>query len=975
MPDLPFCRRGKILALILALGFYSVPAHAGAGNQTSKKGKAGLQRALLAEGECVPRVVIIKLKESRNASATQAATGLTALDTRLQKHGIFRLEPLLSQAQVLHAAQARVDLSRIYFAHFNSAVSPFVVAEDLRQDSHLEYAEPKFIHTLAASPNDPDFIDQSFYATIKAAQAWDVVKGEQGNTVVAVVDGGSDRDHPDLQANFWVNGDEIPGNGLDDDNNGYTDDVNGWNFANNSGDPSGLNSTPNNANHGTHTAGLACAVSNNRVGVAGMSWNARLMGLNAGSATSDRSINFGYEGVLYAANNGAHVISLSWGRSGGGSAFEQEVIDYATGLGVAVVAAAGNDNSPASYYPAAYRNVLAVANTANNDVRNGSSNFGPWVDVSAPGTNILSTVNNGLYDRYTGTSMSSPLVAGLVALVKTQHPNWTGIQASEQVRVTADNVEALNPGFAGALGRGRINAQRALTESAPSLRLAGVTITDADGDGVIEPNESVSVQTRIINYLAPAANVSLTLSENDPNVTLNTSAGTIAAIGTLEEKTPAAPFRFTVAANAPSGHPIDFTLRLAAGNYNDADRFTLTILPTYGSLSVNNIETTVTNIGRLGYGDPNQSGLGVGFKYQGGQSLLFEGAIICGNSVSRISNAARGVLLGTNLQFDQDFTVAGGGDLRVLRPGTRTDQESTGIFEDKAAGSPMNIRLTQETFAAARAPYDDVILLRYTVENLNAAELNNFYFGYFFDWDIGPSGGGDIADYDATRRLGYCYNTTNGPRTHAGMALIEGSNTSFRAIFNNQNAPGNPSWGVYDGFSDAEKWESLLGGVSIKKAGPDDVSFVIGSGPHRISARGKITLGFALLAGTNLQDLQANAEAAAQFWSELFNTAVEEGPSPSLPRIFALEQNYPNPFNPETLVRFQLPQTSVLQLEIFDATGRKIRTLWQGKRSGGVYAEKWDGRNDSGAPAPSGVYVYRLQTENFVHSRKMILLR
>ncbi len=971
-----FFRRGLMMVMIAwSFCYCSVFARGSAGNSASSKAKTMLQRARLAEGDCVPNVVIVKFKERPDPATARAATGSSGLEARLQKHGVYRLEPLLAEAPSRQGTAASLNLSKIYFVYFAANISPFLVAEDLRQDDQLEYAEPKYLHTLAAPPNDPEYADQSFFNTIRAAQAWDLVKGEQGSAVIAVIDGGSDRDHPDLQANFWVNADETPGNGLDDDNNGYKDDVNGWNFANNSGDPTGLGTTPQNADHGTHTAGLACAVTNNSVGVAGVSWNAKLMGVNASSPNADRSISFGYEGVLYAANNGAHVISLSWGRQGGASAFEQEVIDYATSMGAVVVAAAGNDNSSALSYPAAYRHVLAVANTLNSDVRGGSSNFGTWVDVAAPGTNILSTLNNGQYGAISGTSMSCPLVAGVVALVKTLHPDWTGVQAAEQVRVTADNIDAQNPNFIGLLGRGRINALRAVTENVPSLRVANVTFADADADGVIEPNESVTVQVSLIDYLAPVTNVNLALSENDAYVTLNAASGAIAAIGTLEEKSPAAPFRFTVAGNAPSGHPIEFTLSISAGTYSDKDRFSLTILPTYGSLSVNNIETTVTNIGRLGYADSEQLGQGIGFKYQGGASLLFEGAILAGNSLNHVSNAVRGAFVNNQMVYDKDFTIASGGDLRINRPGARTDEESLGIFEDKAATTPMNVRITQETFAASRAPYEDVILLRYTVENLNATELSNFYFGYFFDWDVGTSATTDVAEYDAERRLGYCYNTGAGTKTYAGMSLIEGANPSFRAIYNNQNATGNPSWGIYDGFTDVEKWESLLGGVSITKAGPEDVSYVIGSGPHTIPANGKVTLGFALLAGTNLQDLQTNADAAVQFWNELFVMAVEAGPSPSLPREFALEQNYPNPFNPETLVKFQLPKAAHVRLEVFDLTGRKIRTLGLQKFAAGVHATKWDGKNDAGEPAPSGVYLYRLQAESFVQSRKMILLQ
>ena len=163
--------------------------------------------------------------------------------------------------------------------------------------------------------------------------------------IIALVDGGTDIHHRDLQQNIWINDGEIPGNQVDDDGNGYIDDIYGWNFVNNSGDPTGSEITPVNQDHGTHTAGIASAVSNNHTGVAGMAWNAKIMGINCSDPGTDRTILYGYEGIKYAAENGADVINCSWGRSGIYSSFEADMIAYATSLGSVVVAAAGNEAS------------------------------------------------------------------------------------------------------------------------------------------------------------------------------------------------------------------------------------------------------------------------------------------------------------------------------------------------------------------------------------------------------------------------------------------------------------------------------------------------------------------------------------------------------------------------------------------------------------------------------------------------------
>jgi len=961
---------GIMVSLAVALSIFATSKGARGGGLTQK-----------SQVDWVPGVVVVKFAGDRHFGETFSVSGSATLDALLQAQGIYQLQQVLPTRHLRRQPPAHLQIENIYFAYFNSRQNPAQVAAALRQNPAVVYAEPKYRHQLAATPNDPSFSLQTFYNVVRAPQAWDTVKGEQGNVVIAIVDGGTDIDHPDLAANLWRNPGEVANNGVDDDNNGYIDDVHGWNFANNSPDPTGLANTPSNADHGTHTAGIAAAVSNNNTGVAGMSWNAKLMPICAGDPETDRNITFGFEGVLYAVNNGADIISLSWGGYSS-SAFEQDVIDMATGLGATVVAAAGNGNSAALHYPSAYRNVLAVANTTNEDSRNKDSNYGEWVDVSAPGTAIFSTINNGRYASFSGTSMSCPLVAGLVALVRTQHPTWTGLQAAEQVRVTADNIDGKNPGFAGLLGTGRINAQRAVTEALPSLRMSAVRFSESDGDGVIEPGETVEVFVTIRNYLAAATSIRLTLLESDSYATITTASVTLASLGTLQETTTPTPLRFSVASNAPSGHPIRFTLRIVTAEYEDRDYFTLTVLPTAGVVNINNITTTVTNIGRIGSLDPSDAGSGVGFRFKGGPSLLFEGSLIAGIGPTQISNAARGLLSGNQQLSDQDFTIAADGDLRVITPGTRSDQESVGIFEDKAANNPMNLRITQESFAKKDAPYDDFILLRYTIENQNATPLNNFHFGVFFDWDIdGGSFVTNKTDHDASRRLGYAFDTGAGPKTYVGMSLVSEGNFNYTAIYNDPQATGFTGFALHDGFTDLEKWQSISSGVRLERAGPADVSFVVASGPFVIPPHGIIEVGFALLAGENLADLQANADAAQELWRNLFATAVAAPRDPGLPTAFGLAQNFPNPFQVQeerganTTIAFQLPVAETVTLDIYDVLGQKVRTLVQDRRAAGFYRITWDGRSTAGGLVQNGVYFYRLTAGSFMQTRKLVVMR
>lgn len=962
----------SILSIVVAAPVFGF----GTGGKTAKQPQiSSLPTKKDNAAEMIPNKIVIKFKDRRNFGKQLSSTGLASVDNSLKKNNITELEQFIRGTQNLINLNSSISIESIYYAYFTGDESPASVARALNENPLVEYAEPLYYHQLFDTPNDTLFDQQGFFDVIQAEQAWEVVKGEQGNVVIAIVDGGTDIDHPDISANLWVNPGETPSNGIDDDGNGFVDDVNGWNFVNNSNDPTGLTTTPQNADHGTHTAGLASAVTNNVTGVSGVSWNTRLMALNAGSPNTDLTITFGYEAIIYAANNGADVINLSWGRQGGPSIFEQEVINMATELGAAIVAAAGNDNNTASGFPSAYENVLSVAATTNSDFKAGFSNYGSTIDIAAPGSSIFSTLNNGRYGNLSGTSFSSPIVAGVVGLVKTKNPDLLGIQASEQVRITADNIDDLNPAFATLLGSGRVNAFRAVTETSPSIRITDVQFNDGNGDGIIEPGETVDVVLSLQNFLAPASNVNLTLNTDDSFSFLTNANVNLSTIGTMEEVTLTTPFTFSVLSFAPSGHPIDFTLEISSDNYQDLDRFTLTVLPTFGTASVNNIKVTVTNIGRIGFADSDNSGNGIGFKFQDGPNLLFEGALITGTSPSQISNAARGVLIGNDLLFDDDFSVAQGGDLQIITPGAISDQESIGIFEDTAADIPMNIRITQETFAMGTSPNDNFILIRYNVENQGSNTLSNFHFGIFYDWDIdGGSFSTNRVDYDSARKLGYAFDTGNGPDTYVGMSVLTDGGVSYRAIFNDQNDPSNPSWGIYDGFTDAEKWEAISGGIEFTQAGPADVSHVIATGPFTIEANSFSELGFALVAGVDLNDLQANADAAKSLWEELFVTAVEDD-KPVLPTEFSLNQNYPNPFNPTTAIRYELAEVSDVELTIYNMLGQKIRTLVKERQSAGFYSMQWDGKNDAGQQVASGVYLYKLDAGDFSRTKKMILLR
>jgi len=448
----------------------------------------------------------------------------------------------------------------------------------LKNNSNIEYAEPNYIRKAFMVPNDPYYISAGSWGQayddlwglkkIHCQEAWDVSEGE--GVVVAVIDSGVDYNHPDLWDNIWVNPAVIKDVNKDSKVNLDDCDLNhnkiiepneivngmfGWDFAYNDNDPM------DGAGHGTHCAGTIAAKGNNGIGVIGVAPKARIMivkGLNDSGSGDDAKLA---QSVVYAADNGAKILSNSWGGLGA----SQTLIDAfhsANDLGCVCIAAAGNSNEDVSdFNPANIDTVIAVAASNQNDEKCDFSNFGSKIDVAAPGgdsasgdgpdgpnvwklgRNILSLRAGGtdmygnsdvdeglpagiclvpqfdsssLYYRSRGTSMACPHVSGVAALLIAKYPSLTNKEIRNRIVFTADAFDVAYPVSPNTcLGSGRINAYAALTSpEKPYLKISGISVVEyeGDGDGAIESGEKGKLVVTLQNLWKNAASVRATLS-------------------------------------------------------------------------------------------------------------------------------------------------------------------------------------------------------------------------------------------------------------------------------------------------------------------------------------------------------------------------------------------------------------------------------------------------------------------------------
>lgn len=413
----------------------------------------------------VPGEYLVELKSSAQSS-TGSGVSAMSVHTLTQMLGVDVVDRVRDDVVLVHAEQSA------------SPAAMMNLESRLRENPLVALVEPNYLYYVSKTPNDPAFRETwglknsgQYDAAnqrgvsgidIGADAAWNITTGSK-SVVVAVIDTGIDFGHPDLKSQAWVNLKELNGRpGVDDDGNGLVDDINGYNFADNKGDSTDDHS------HGTHCAGTIGAQGDDGRGVSGVNWNVSLMALKFMNKDGEGTAANSIKAIDYARKMGAKVMSNSWG-GGGKSALVQKAIEAADRAGILFVAAAGNDgenNDKKPSFPSNYAvpNVLAVAAVDNRGALADFSNYGAKsVHVAAPGVNIYSTVLNKGYEAYSGTSMATPHVAGVAALMLAKNKNLTGRDLKKKIIASARPLYALKKKVSSG---GMVNAYSALTGAA-----------------------------------------------------------------------------------------------------------------------------------------------------------------------------------------------------------------------------------------------------------------------------------------------------------------------------------------------------------------------------------------------------------------------------------------------------------------------------------------------------------------------------
>lgn len=943
-----------------------------------------------AEGEVIVEITDNGFGDPKITMNGAIETGWGALDSYLAEIGATECRRLIPIATNPEYSERWSFTRRWFKIAFDPTFDASAIVDDLLQFEGIERAEPNWIFEAEIEPNDPYYEYQWHHPTIRSNMVWDYTPGDTA-IVMSGIDSGVDYLHDDLTNMIWQNLGEdtdgdgmvlVPGEGfdpddindIDDDGNGYVDDFIGWDWVDGEWascyrhptDPDIMDDCymPDNDpmdffynGHGTHVNGIMLTESNNGQGIAGVNWEGRIMCLRAGYW--DRYWD-GYirneaviQAISYGVNMGSKIFNLSYGGyskryldfdTTATRYFLGEVIDSAVNIyGCIITTSAGNDGTDTTYvdpsdpadtaryhYPSTFPQTISVANTNIEDCKSWSSNYDSTVDISAPGSDIASTVPRDYaaapgdpspsdpafaewYGTKGGTSMSAPMVAGAAALLWSFYPDSSNDWIRSRLEIYAEDIYgkacnilySLNNG----LGSGRLDVYRALGAGLfPQVELDTFVYNDTDADGRPEPDEDVSMIFTYSNtddtIWANCNGAEVVLSSDDSLVIISDSIGFIGDIAHgVSADNSSDPVVFRMDPAYRYGRPVQFiaTLRDDSG-YMHATSFE--ILVGYPEVLVATQDTIVSNLGKV-----TQSLIFGGIPYDSliipFDSFDFE-RLEKHRVLIYLTGSAKGThVMTTSIEDAIEFwlNASSADDKLCILSGQDLPENCDPTWLSDNFGASHNVDSLSISYAlnVSGVPGDTI---GYGIENVNIA--------------FGSGSAGN------QRSMGACSAVGDGiPFLYYDYGDLSDSTCAVRREDISGHKTVLMEFGI-EGFGDS------LRATFIQR----------------------------LLEWGGMQYM----------WD-----VPEE--NLSKPTAFELLPAFPNPFNSTVNIGFVLPEASELSISIYDMSGRLVRRFPSRYAQPGPHFLRWDGRTESGEILPTGVYLYRISSSRSELTGKIIFAK
>ena len=687
------------------------------------------------------------------------------------------------------------------------------------------------------------------------------------------------------------------------------------------------------------------------------------------------------------------VINHSWGYKNSQldcSDYFWEMIDNTEALGTVNVFSAGNEgtrtstiSNPAnraanwlnSFAVGALDNTFQEITTFSSRGPSDCDDISIKPNIVAPGDDIVSVNSSAGYGPKDGTSMAAPHVSAAVAILRQHAPDATVDQIKTALLIGCRQPLSSDTLPNNIYGWGSLYIPAALTvldslmaQPQPDLRVYSFDYSPVD------PGGTVNGYVEIKNFGDPINTVFAVVAGSDGDLNIFTDT---LDFGTIESGAVAQsdiPFVAVVSDTITPGQMFTVYLDLyGSGGYHRLCKIYIQVgtapMPGFYTHRNDLISFTVSNFGEYGFASGSFYPLGyAGFRYADSlRNDLFEGALIIGTDSMHVSDGARNLAE----EPDNDYAVAPEGDIIINVPGSKADQMTASVFDDRRAEHPLGLEVRQKTYSWNDLPDNNFVILEYEIKNISDSSIPGICIGLILDWDLNNTPL-DAGGFVEAANLGYMYHEAipnpHVPPQYRGVSVLnpEGLLTHTLRI--------NPLTGLLFAMSENEKYLSLSGGnLDSTSLQWYNRSQIISTGPMTLFPGQLDTAVFAIIADTLLEDLTLSASQAGGKYDIV--TDVEAADDRILPDRLSLGQNYPNPFNPATTIFFTLARRSDVTLTIYNLIGEKITELLDGNLAAGNYEIIWEGKDKRGKELASGVYFYRLKTDQSSITRKMVFLK